>query len=254
MEKTPEVNTIEWFREWVGELETALGLAYAEAEALSTERDELRQTHVATFGVVERAIAERDELRAEVARLRDRVQAFAEAAWNLTRLPLAAYPELKGLQGIINELAAAMTDQEILGDFSRPDAAVSGDPARFMPRPFADDTISDHAPVEDLIKLLAEVARLRDVLGNLLAGIEARLIDDEMPVEKLPLYGPSAAWFYDAIRAAQRELSIPFTDDTTVSKHAPDVDHTFDLGGLMPLPLSVERIVNDTEHTQTEND
>jgi len=89
---------------------------------------------------------ERDELKEDNARLRDRVQAFAEAAWNLTRLPLAAYPELKGLQGIINELAAAMTDQEILGDFSRPDAAVSGDPARFMPLPFTDDTISDHAP------------------------------------------------------------------------------------------------------------
>jgi len=107
---------------------------------------------------------------------------------------------------------------------------------------------------EERDDLKAEVARLRDVLGNLLAGIEARLIEDEMPVEKLPLYGPSAAWFYDAIRAAQREFTPPFTDATTVSKHAPDVDHTFDLGGLMPLPLSVERIVNDTEPAQTEQD
>ena len=122
----------------------------------------------------------RDEAQAENARLRDRVQAFAEAAhrvgirFTCSDLDRGVYADA------LNCLTAAMTDQEIGGDFSRPDAAVGGDPARFMP--------------------------------------------------------------------------IPFTDDTTVSKHAPDVDHTFDLGGLMPLPLSVERIVNDTEPAQTEQD
>ena len=129
-----------------GMIEGLMGAVEEERDELRDELEAARSAALDYSALADARKAERDDLKAEVVRLRDRVQAFAEAAWNLTRLPLAAYPELKGLQGIINELAAAMTDQEILGDFSRPDAAVSGNPARFMPLPFTDDTHSDHAP------------------------------------------------------------------------------------------------------------
>lgn len=183
-------------RERIAALEAELtGLDFWPDEALSEKvsliktleaaRDnERRRADEAThqWGVIEVLLGaveeERDELRAEVARLRDRVQAFAEAAHMLVIRFTCSDLDRGVYADALNCLAAAMTDQEIGGDFSRPDAAVSGDPARFMP--------------------------------------------------------------------------LPFTDDTTVSKHAPDV--TYELSGLCPLPLSVERIVNDTEHAQAEQD
>ena len=50
----------------------------------------------------------------------------------------------------------------------------------------------------------AENARLRDVLGNLLIGIETHLGGNM--IDDLNLYGPADAWFKGAINAARREF------------------------------------------------
>lgn len=65
-----------------------------------------------------------------------------------------------------------------------------------------------------------ENARLLDVLGILLAGIEDYLKGEGRAVSTLHLYGPADAWFKCAIEAARAEFPLPF-ESATESEHAP---------------------------------
>ena len=183
------LTTAQKFRAVLGEdhsrsLVTNIDILIDRVVALETERDELCDQvvlgvhQVGKLEMLNSAIHEKvEELQEENARLRDRVRAFAEAAHMIVIRFTCSDLDRGVYADALNCLTAAMTDQEIGGDFSRPDAAVSGDPARFLPLPFT----AEPEPESD---------------------------------------------------------------------HAPDV--TYELSGLRPLPLSVERIVNDTELTQTE--
>lgn len=66
-----------------------------------------------------------------------------------------------------------------------------------------------------------ENARLHDVLGNLLAGIEDYLKGEGRDVSTLHLYGSGDAWLKCAIEAARAEFPdvLPF-DTEAESKHA----------------------------------